>query len=400
MSTVKQAENRPARQVKLHLALPILVTLTLLMAAFSTGSPVFLMPALLIALLCGSGIYGVFRASATLAVSSAASLERVQRGEDVTLNVQVSRRGWIPLAPMWLELSGVSGAGDAAGSQMMQLRPGRSQTLQLSFHAAHVGAIHPGIQSVTLSDFFGVCTIRQKPQVDGGELLVLPQLFDIAPLRLSSGEMGAEAMARASEDVTNPTDVRSYQPGDPMKKIHWKLSARKQEALVRRFEDPVQPDALVLLDCAEPPKQADPEEDADLRDALIETAASVMVQAAKAEHPARLPLPGAHPVELDKDMGLKMLLENLARADFSNPEPFAKVLLLEMRRMRKVGCTVVITARLDSQMVDVMLSMRRMGPNVRLYLVTQTPEDAALMPMILKLQEVGVEVGYVKPLPL
>ena len=51
-------------------------------------------------------------------------------------------------------------------------------------------------------------------------------------------------------------------------------------------------------------------------------------------------------------------------------------------------------------MVDVMLSMRRMGPNVRLYLVTQTPEDARLMPMILKLQEVGVEVGYVKPLPL
>ena len=375
---MKQAENCSARQVTLHLTLPILVTLTLLTAAFSTGSPVFLMPALLIALLCLSGIYGVFRASATLEVSSRASTERVQRGEDVTLNVQVKRRGWIPLAPMWLELSGVNGANStASGTQMMQLRPGRSQALELSFHAAHVGAIHPGVQSV-----------------------MLPQLFDIAPLRLSSGEMGTEAMARASEDVTNPTDVRTYQPGDPMKKIHWKLSARKQEALVRRFEDPVQPDALVLLDCAEPPKQADSEEDADLRDALIETAASVMVQAAKAEHPARLPLPGAHPVELDKDMGLKMLLENLARADFSNPEPFAKVLLLEMRRMRKVGCTVVITARLDSQMVDVMLSMRRMGPNVRLYLVTQTPEDARLMPMILKLQEVGVEVGYVKPLPL
>ena len=46
--------------------------------------------------------------------------------------------------------------------------------------------------------------------MDGGELLVLPQLFDIAPLRLSSGEMGTEAMARASEDVTNPTDVRTY----------------------------------------------------------------------------------------------------------------------------------------------------------------------------------------------
>ena len=132
---MKQAENRSARQVTLHLTLPILVTLTLLTAAFSTGSPVFLMPALLIALLCLSGIYGVFRASATLEVSSRASTERVQRGEDVTLSVQVKRRGWIPLAPMWLELSSVNGANStASGTQMMQLRPGRSQALELTFH--------------------------------------------------------------------------------------------------------------------------------------------------------------------------------------------------------------------------------------------------------------------------
>ena len=88
---MKQAENRPARQVTLHLTLPILVTLTLLTAAFSTGSPVFLMPALLIALLCLSGIYGVFRASATLEVASHASTERVQRGAD---GFRSPRCGW------------------------------------------------------------------------------------------------------------------------------------------------------------------------------------------------------------------------------------------------------------------------------------------------------------------
>ena len=214
---MKQAENRPARQVTLHLTLPILVTLTLLTAAFSTGSPVFLMPALLIALLCLSGIYGVFRASATLEVSSRASTERVQRGEDVTLSVQVKRRGWIPLAPMWLELSGVNGANStASGTQMMQLRPGRSQALELTFHAAHVGAIHPGVQSVMLSDFFGVCTIRQKPNMDGGELLVLPQLFDIAPLRLSSGEMG-----------TGSDGARLRGRDEPHRRAH--LSARRPD---------------------------------------------------------------------------------------------------------------------------------------------------------------------------
>ena len=97
---MKQAENRSARQVTLHLTPPIPVTLTLLPAAFPPGSPAFLMPALLPALLCLSGIYGVFRASAPLEVSSRASPERVQRCEDVTPNVPVTRRGRSPPAQM------------------------------------------------------------------------------------------------------------------------------------------------------------------------------------------------------------------------------------------------------------------------------------------------------------
>ena len=47
-----------------------------------------------------------------------------------------------------------------------------------------------------------------------------------------------------------------------------------------------------------------------------------------------------------------------------------------------------------------MRSMRRMGPYVRLYLVTFTPEDAALLPMISRLQNAGVEVCYVTPMPM
>jgi len=65
--------------------------------------------------------------------------------------------------------------------------------------------------------------------------------------------------------------------------------------------------------------------------------------------------------------------------------------------MRKVGATVVIAARLNSRMVDVMIRMRRMGPYVRLYLVTFTPEDPNLLPLISKLQRGLVEVCYVTP---
>ena len=77
-----------------------------------------------------------------------------------------------------------------------------------------------------------------------------------------------EAMARATEDINSPSDVRTYAPGDPMKKIHWKLSLRKRELLVRRFEEPALPDALVLMDQSAP-RAASHEASADLRDAML-----------------------------------------------------------------------------------------------------------------------------------
>ena len=122
-----------------------------------------------------------------------------------------------------------------------------------------------------------------------------------------------------------------------------------------------------------------------------------MAETLRTDHAARLPLHGEHPMELEKSMGLPMILESLARLDFSAADRFERMLLLETRRMRKVGATVIITARLNSRMVDTMIRMRRMGPYLRLYLVTFTPEDPALLPLISKLQQGLVEVCYVTP---
>ncbi len=385
-------------RMRLRLTLPALVTVSLLTAAFSTGSPVFLTGALLVILLCASSILGVHMAAKTLTVSSGLTDHTLQRGEDVQLDIEVSYRGWIPIAPLQVEVT----AGPDKPEQTLPLEAvsGKRQRLTLPFHAAHIGVSHPGVRAVTVTDLFNICSIRILPKTTGGELLVLPLPFDVGEMTYAAGESGAETMARASEDLTSPAEVRTYQQGDEMKKIHWKLSMRKQELMVRRFEAPVMPDALVLMDCSEPPHQAAAEADADVRDALLETAASVMQENMRTDHPAKLPLLGEHPIELDKGMGMPMILEALARVDFSAGDKFERVLQLEMRRMRRVGCTVIIAARLNSRMVDVMMSMRKMGPHLRLYLITFTPEDVKLLPMITKLQGAGVEVCYVTPVAM
>ena len=384
--------------MKMRLTTPLLVTSALLLAAFSTGSPVFLAGAALIALLCISSVLGVLMATRTMAVSGDLSERAVQRGEKVQLEVTLSYRSIVPVAPLLVEMG--PGVDQDNRTMLVDAASGQPVVFELPCHAAHVGVLLPGVESVTVTDLFGICSRKVAPRREGSGLVVLPVPFEVGAQVYAAGESGSESMARASEDVTSPADVRAWQQGDPMRKIHWKLSARKQELLVRRYDAPVMPDALVLLDCGEPQRQAGVEAMLDVKDALLETAASVMQESIRTGRPVRMPLLGRHPIELDKGMGMPAILETLAHVDFSAGEPFERVLHLEMRRMRKVGSTIVITSRLGSRLVDVMSSMRRTGPYVRLYLVTFTPEDPPLLPMISRLQNAGVEVCYVTPLAL
>ncbi len=383
--------------MKMHLTLPAVVIFALLLAAFSTGSPLFFMAALLLVLLILFGFISVWQASRTLTIQSDLSGKTVQRGDNVILNVVVHHHGLLPIAPILLELSATPDMPET--KVRLKDAPGKHQRLTLPFHASHVGVCAPGVKAYTIEDLFGFFSIRRCPEASQGDLLVLPVVFPVEDLLFAPGDSGFETLARATEDVTNPSDVRTYQQGDALKKIHWKLSLRKGELMVRRFEEPVLPEVLVLMDCSQPPTWEHPDAEADVRDSLLETAASVVAHQLHSDHGVRLPLQGAHPVEFEKSMGLPLLLEDLARLDFSETDRFERVLLLETRRLRKVGSTVIVSARLNSNMVDMMIRMRRMGPYVRLYLITFTPDDPKLVPLISKLQQAAIQVRFVTPAP-
>lgn len=374
---------------------PLVFAAVFLFAALSTGSPVLLLISVLLWMALLLGLLGVFWVVRTLRLSLALDPRAIVRGEPVRLEIRLRHSGWIPVAPLVLELA--SASGEAPKEIRLRDIPGRLQTLAWPFSASHVGSFSVGVRACRVEDLMGFFQLTRKFDLSDTELLVLPAVFHTEPLALSPGDPGSDIMARATEDLSAPSDIRNYQFGDPMKKIHWKLSLRKQDLLVRRFDEPVLQDVLMLMDCSRPPSWGHSEAEADIRDALLETAASVFRDQELTDLSVHLPLFGQHPVELEKSMGLPLILENLARADFSETDRFERVLLLESRRLRKVGCLIVISARLNSQMVDILIRMRHMGPNIRLYLITFAPEDARVLRLVSRLQQSAIQVSYVTP---
>ena len=368
-----------------------------LLCARSMGNRTYLLIALIIALAWIFSFASVRLAEKSVKVENALSGQKVNRGEVVSMEIAVSHKSPLPIAPVALRMRATSNT-PAGVIRLTQLGKRRQRVVH-KFAADHVGAMFPGVDSYEVSDVFGFFKREHKPDLAGQELLVLPVPFDVEPLTFAAGDMGVETMKRAMEDPSSPSDLRAYQQGDPLKRIHWKMSARKRELFVRQFEEPALPDALVLLDTSPPHLGEGMEEQhaAFLKDALLETAASVVACQIRQDNPVRVPLVGDRPMEYSSRMGLPLLLEELARCTFNETEQFERVVMMQLAELRKTGAVVIITTRLSSALADLIVRMKRMGPNVRLYLVTFQTEEAQTAPLVGRLQQAGVEVNYVTP---
>lgn len=369
----------------------------LLLCAVSMGNRMYLLLSLIIAIAWALAYVSVRMAEKSVKVDHGLSAMKVNRGDSVAMEVSVSHKSVLPIAPVSLKMRATSNT--PAGTIHLTELGHRTQKVAYRFMAEHVGSMFPGVESFTVSDVFGLFKKEHKPESAGNELLVLPVPFDVEPLTFAAGDMGVETMKRAMEDPSSPSDFRGYQPGDPLKRIHWKMSARKREVMIRQFEEPALPDALVLMDTSPPqlPPDIDPLKVGFLQDAVLETAASVVNTQIKHDNPVRLPLVGDRPMEYHGTMGLPILLEELARCTFNESEQFERVIMMQMNDLRKTGAVVIVTTRLTSVLVDLIGRMKRMGPNVRLYLVTFRPKDGALQGLVGRLQQQGVEVNFVAP---
>ena len=366
------------------------------LCALSFGGRLHRYLVMLIAVLFVYAFFSCLWARATLRLEQRLTPHRVFRGEQAALEITASHRGLLPVGPVTVYCRCAGQTGDCEFPGL----PFKEHTLRQPLPAAHVGEYETGVPRVEVTDLFGLIRMKKKMTAGFMALAVLPNPFEIDKPRPTAGDDGSSALGRTQEDYNAPEDVRAYQPGDAMKRVHWKLSSRKRELLVRRYEMPAPPDTLILLDCTPPMGDGgDAEKGRCLRDALCETAVAVAKLQMEDLSPVRLPLYGARATEFTSDQasGLMLLQEMLAAQPFTGGEEFARVLHLELRRMRRTGAAVIITTRLDAQIVEGVTHIRRMGPTARLYLVTYAPDAPEYQPYVTRLQHHLVEVCYVTP---
>ncbi|RPI30230.1 MAG: DUF58 domain-containing protein [Chloroflexota bacterium] len=143
---------------------------------------------------------------------------------------------------LWLEVRNESALPESGGSQVLTLMGGRQRRIYWSQTLlTHRGVFPLGPTVLASGDLFGLFPVsRSIPAHD--TLLVYPMMADIRAFPNPAGLLpGGEALRRRTHQVTpNASGVREYAPGDPLNRIHWQSTARRNRLIVKEFElDPL-----------------------------------------------------------------------------------------------------------------------------------------------------------------
>lgn len=239
--------NASTAEISIRLRLPVLSLLVLLVAALLLPDRVW--NTLLVGL---GGMFGVaygwvWYLRQGLRASRQVQARWVAVGDVLAETFELWNGS--PVPALWVEVMDES---NVPGYQAAVVRsPGREWVDRWRQTAVcqQRGQYQLGPWAIRTGDPFGIFTLtRHFPQ--SSEIIIYPPIHSQLPIRLPAGQSSGRKRARqrSLQATLNAATVRPFTPGDALRLIHWRTSARREELFVREFDLDATGDLWLLLD--------------------------------------------------------------------------------------------------------------------------------------------------------
>ena len=175
------------------------------------------------------------------------------KNADVILNCSVKNNGIFPLIGANVTLNGRNvRTGDQSSIYLDAGVVGKKAAeVACVFRSARCGRIELEAGRLQVKDFLGMFKKEQK--LDGSSTFTIyPERFAVDVSLSNSASAFSEgdkySKTQVGNDSSETMGIKEYVPGEPVKNIHWKLSAKTDKLLVREFGQPVIDQVCILLD--------------------------------------------------------------------------------------------------------------------------------------------------------
>ena len=186
----------------------------------------------------------------------------LSKGDICTMQVSVQNRSIFPTPPIDVQLTNEAGARCENPRLLVTVLPKAVKEFEVVFHARISGLSMVGIEGARVTDYLGLFSFPIK----GIEYSSLQQKVAVIPnmAEISARDdnlvkvMQSSLQADDSDDTVENSgqtfggfpgyDNREYVPGDPIKRINWKQSAKRNKLLIRLDDEMASKAVNVVLD--------------------------------------------------------------------------------------------------------------------------------------------------------
>jgi uncharacterized protein (DUF58 family) len=339
----------------------LVITVVLIVAAFSTAEP-FLFYLLYLAILVIGGSYVLVRLGLSdLEAGYAVSQLHGHVGD--RMRVTYTLRNTSRMPKLWLEIHNPTTLPGGLPGRAITLggRSERSWLIRAPLSRRGHFRIEP--LHIRTGDPFGFfeasATVGQ-----GISVVVYPRIEPLPRWRLPAAAVeGSHASpVRTLQTTPMATSVRPYAPGDAMNRIHWKTTARHGEIQVKEFDLEQTADAWIILDLQRGIQTGRGDE--STVEVAIRAAASIADRAIQENRAVGMTVNVGRTAFLPPDRGGRQhlkIMQLLAAVEADASSPLVETLIATVGRLRRGMTAVIITASLDPAWVRPLAALRTRG---------------------------------------
>lgn len=169
------------------------------------------------------------------------------KGDTCQMIITVQNKSLFPTTPLEIEILNGDGVKTDNKSILISLLPFEKKSFYVNFAAKICGPSVVGVRKVKATDYLGIASFRVRKipyEQLKRKVSVIPNMADVSLrddkiLKVMQASLHAEDGDDTVEVSSNTfggfpgCDNREYVPGDPLKRVNWKQSAKRGKLLVR-----------------------------------------------------------------------------------------------------------------------------------------------------------------------
>jgi uncharacterized protein (DUF58 family) len=347
---------------------------------------VLLIPLLLLAYLIA--VYASF------AVHQEIETRNIVAGNPVPYRVILRNEGRLVFTSVAMRFhSDYSYTTDKPERETFTLFPGEGAAFDTKLFCKYRGEYEVGVEKLVITDFFGIFRFSYRLPTTIAAI-VKPRIVHLDVLR-DVPELEVFLQSYVRQDINEPDlTVRAYIPGDPLKKIHWKATAKSGELKVRDEVGTLKQKVLVLADFQRISKEMPiflP-----LENQILEQTIALLYYFVRQHIPAELVFAGETPQsrQVGAIAQFNQLYEELAAIRFRADNSFAALFAQTQASGLFAQETVIflVVQALDIELFSALTQLAATGKMVTAYVVGDNDISEYVRQSSARLKVVGVEV--------